>query len=99
MIIDPKEPIFEVWSDADFCGLWDKTIAADDPVTARSRTGHIITFAKCPVVWNSSLQSVHSFSSTESEYISLSTASRETIPLMDLLVEFNPKICRKMPDV
>ena len=24
VLLDPKEPMFEVWCDADFCGLWDK---------------------------------------------------------------------------
>ena len=88
IILDPKDPIFKCYADADFCGLWNKETAAEDPSTARSRTGYLLTFAKCPIIWASKLQTEYSLSSTESEYIALSTALREVIPLMGLLDEF-----------
>ena len=63
-------------------------MTAEDPSTARSRTGYLLTFAKCPIIWASKLQTEYSLSSTESEYIALSTTLREVIPLMGLLEEF-----------
>ena len=63
-------------------------MAAEDPSTARSRTGYLLTFAKCPIIWASKLQTEYSLSSTESEYIALSTTLCEVIPLMGLLDEF-----------
>lgn len=88
IIIDPKEPVFEVYADADFCGLFNTHQAEHDPNTARLRTGYVIMFAKCPVVWASKLKTEFAFSSTESEYISLKSALREVIPLMGLLDEY-----------
>lgn len=73
--------------------------------TLRNRTGFVIVFAKCPVIWASKLQTKFAFSSAESECISLSTALREVIPLVGLLKEFKeqgtvtdqhvPKVCCK----
>jgi hypothetical protein len=46
----------EVYVDASFCGDWDPQEAATDCDTARSRHGYIISYAGCPVVWKSQLQ-------------------------------------------
>jgi hypothetical protein len=78
---------FEVYCDADFCGLWNRETAMDDPSTAKSRTGFVILFAGCPLLWTSRLQTDTALSTTESEYISLSDALRETISMMRLLKE------------
>ena len=56
LILDPKNEVFECYADADFCGLWDKDRAEKDPSTGRSRTGYIIRFAGCPIIWASKLQ-------------------------------------------
>ena len=107
--MDPKDPAFECYTDADFMGLWNKETAEHDPSTAKSRTGYVILFAKCPLIWASKLQTEFALSSTESEYISLSTALRQVIPLMGLLQElkendivsdkFVPKIyCKAFED-
>ena len=87
MILNPNNEVFECFADADFCGLWDKERAETDPTTGRSRTGYIIRFAGCPIVWASKLQTEFALSSTEAEYIALSTALRQVIPLMELLKE------------
>jgi len=78
---------FQVWVDADFLGLWNKETAPDDPSTARSRTGFVITYAGCPVSWISKLQTEVAHSSTEAEYVALSQALRDAIPMMALLQE------------
>ena len=59
----------------------------DDPRTAKSRTGYIITYAGCPVTWASKMQTEIALSSTEAEYIALSTAMREVKPLIGLIRE------------
>jgi hypothetical protein len=61
--------------------------AMDDPSTAKSRTGYVISYAGCPVIWASKLQTEVVLSSTESEYVGLSEALRITIVLMNLLNE------------
>lgn len=77
----------EVFVDADFSGNWYKETAQHDASTAKSRTGFIIMYAGCPVVWCSKLQTEVTLSTTEVEYISLSHALREAIPLINLLQE------------
>ena len=49
--------------------------------------GYMITYAGCPVLWASKLQTEIALSSTESEYITLSQALREVIPLTSLIKE------------
>ena len=44
-------------------------------------------YCGCPVFWASQLQTEIALSSTEAEYIGLSRALRETIPIMELLKE------------
>ena len=68
-----KSKGLEVYVDADFAGNWDPK-EFEDPDTARSRHGYFITFAGCPIVWKSQLQTEIALSSTESEYTGLSYA-------------------------
>ena len=78
--------LFDVYADADFAGLWNKA-EAEDPATAKSRTGYVITFAGCPLLWASKLQSIVALSSTESELIAASDALRASINLTDIAKE------------
>ena len=88
IILDPRtEKSLEVYADADFAGNWNKTTAAHDVSTAKSRTGYVITFAGCPILWASRIQTQIALSTTEAEYISLSESLRSAIPLMNLLNE------------
>jgi hypothetical protein len=80
---------FECWVDADFLGQYVKG-AKDmemDAMTAKSRTGFIITYVGCPITWASKVQRDAALSSTESEYITMSEAFRVMIPMVDLLEE------------
>ena len=98
---------FECYVDADYCGNWKPT-DTDDPNSAKSRTGFVITYLGCPIVWGSRLQTVFALSTAEAEYIALSTALREVSPMMDLLsemkemgydVETEPKVhCKLFED-
>ena len=88
IILDPDPAkSLEVYVDADFCGNWNRTTAMDDVSTAKSRTGYVILLAGCPIIWASRLQTQIALSTTEAEYIALSTSLRDTIPIMNLLKE------------
>ena len=65
---------------------------ADETSSVYSRTGYVIMYAGCPLHWISKLQSEVSLSTTESEYIALSQAMRDLIPLIDLLEEIDKTI-------
>jgi hypothetical protein len=83
----PNNESFVCFADADFAGNWNAEIAEWDGSTARSRSGYVIKYANCPIIWASRLQTEIALSSTESEYISLSQALREVLPLMRLVNE------------
>ena len=68
----------------DFAGGWS-TNESDNPASVYSRTGYIIEYKKCPILWVSKLQPEISLSTTESEYIALSQTMREIIPMMENL--------------
>jgi hypothetical protein len=78
----------EVFVDADFAGMWDPDNASDAD-TVYSRTGFTIRYAGCPVFWQSKLQTEIALSTAEAEYIAMSQALRETIPLNTLMKEIN----------
>ena len=78
---------FQVYVDASFAGNWDPNVASWDSDTARSRTGYVIFYAGCPIVWASKMQSEIALSATESEYLAISTAMREVLPIIELLKE------------
>jgi len=52
-----------------------------------SRTGFVIKYANCPIYWKSKLQTELALSTAEAEYIALSMALREVIPLMRMMEE------------
>lgn len=76
-------------ADTSFAGEWNTSLS-DEPSSVMSRTGYIILYANCPVIWCSKLQTEIAFSTTESEYIALSQSLRDVIPLMGLLHELQP---------
>jgi len=87
LIYRPKDQSFDVYVDADFAGNWDPDEASDDADTARSRSAYVIMYAGCPILWGSKLQTLIALSSCEAEYYSLSTATRQVIPIMELAKE------------
>ena len=78
----------ECFVDADFAGSWHKA-DANNADAVMSRTGYTITYSGCPIIWCSKLQTEVALSTTEAEYIALSQALREVIPIMELLKEVN----------
>jgi len=65
--------------DADFVAMWHREYSKLREC-ALSRTGFIITYCGCPIHWVSKLQLEIALSTTESEFIALSMASRELLP-------------------
>jgi hypothetical protein len=93
MIIKPDvKQGFECYVDADYCGNWDKSIAADDPDTAQSRHGFIVKYAGVPLYWMSKLQTQFALSTAESEYIGLSTAARYVKGTIYLMKEVQARL-------
>ena len=82
---------FDCHADADFAGNWNKALAPYDPSTAKSCSGWIVFYAGCPVIWASKLQSMVALSTTEAEYIALSQALRDVLPIMFLIQEIKEK--------
>jgi hypothetical protein len=85
--LDPKRGL-EVWVDTDFAGGWNPDEAGDSD-NVYSCTGFVIYYAGCPVYWQSKLQTEIALSTAEAEYIAMSQALRETIPLATLMREMN----------
>ena len=76
----------DCYVDADFAGLW--SVEDDqDPISVKSRSGHLIFFMGCPFSWSSKLQTQIALSTMESEYIALSNAMRELIACREILKE------------
>ena len=78
----------ECYVDADFAGGWSLE-NSHDPDNVLSRMGYVIYYAGCPVYWVSRLSGEIALSTAESEYMALSMALREVIPLMTLMEEIN----------
>jgi hypothetical protein len=88
-ILRPTEtPTIDCYADADFAGSWTLE-TSDNPDSVKSRTGYLITFAGCPILWSSKLQSEIALSTTEAEYIALSQAMRDLIPMRTIMHEMS----------
>ena len=87
LICNVNDTGLECFSDAGFSGNWFPENCEWDSTTARSRTGYLINYAGCPLLWASKLQTEVALSSTESEYIALSQALREVTYLIALITE------------
>lgn len=73
--------------DAAFAYTW-KDGDKESPEFVLSRTGYVIIFTACPVMWSSKLQTEIALSTSESEYITLSSAMQEVIHFMILMKKF-----------
>ncbi len=86
LILDPSKPQLDMYVDADFAGGYDKE-HGEEPASVYSRTGFIIKYAGCPLMWQSKLQTEIALSTTEAEYIALSYAMRSLLPVQALFQE------------
>ena len=64
----------EVYVDADFAGGWS-CADSNNADNVLSRTGFVICYANCPLIWCSKLQTKIALSTAEAEYISMSFCS------------------------
>ena len=94
----------DIWSDtstscAMIASLWWMLFAglyghenSQDPHCARSQTGYVISAFGCPVVWRSSLQTAIALSTMEAEYVALSTACKDLIPVVGLVRDLSEAV-------
>ena len=61
-----KKTVVDCYADAYFAGLWGHG-DPQDPICERSRTGFVVTFANCPLLWVSKLQTEIALSTLHSE--------------------------------
>ena len=87
-IFTPKaeEYRLDCYVDADFAGLHGRE-PEDNPTSAKSRTGYIVYFCGCPLIWKSQLQTETALSTFHAEYVALSSAARAIISLQRVLKE------------
>ena len=85
---DPNKG-FKCYCHADFSGLWNKQFARHDPSTAKSRSGWIVFYAGCPIIWASRTQVT--LLTTEAEYIAMSQSLQDVLPIMFLIQEMKEK--------
>jgi len=83
-----KSKGLECYVDAEFAGGWSQA-DANNADNVLSRTGYIIMYANCPILWVSCLQTEIALSTAKAEYIALSQALQDVIPLITLLKEIN----------
>jgi hypothetical protein len=92
LIIDPTTDLtLDLYADADFAGLYNHE-SDQDPVCVKSRSGYIMTLGGSPLTWGSKLQTEIALSTLESEYICLSQAVRELLPMRRLLLEVGTRV-------
>jgi hypothetical protein len=65
LIMKPNQEGIEFWEDAVHLSEWNNRTALDDPNSARSRMGYIITYAGCPMHWTSKNQVPMSYQNDE----------------------------------
>ena len=80
------ELTIDCFVDVDFAGQWNVK-DPHDPLCVKSQMGYVLRVGKCPVHWVSKLQSEVALSMMEAEYIALSTAMQDSIPLQTLAPE------------
>eukprot|EP00957_Ditylum_brightwellii_P194388 14804222-Ditylum_brightwellii.AAC.1 len=66
----------EVYVYTSFAGEWNSE-NSEEPTSVLSRTGYIIKYANCLIVWTSKVQIEITLNTTEAEYVALSQAIRE----------------------
>ena len=76
----------DTWVDADFAGLYTQE-PPENPMSVKSRYAYIIRFGGMPLVWKTQLISENCLSTLHSEYVGLSNAVRNLIPIRSLVLD------------
>ena len=80
LVFNPsKKLVVDCYAGADFAGLWEHE-DPQDPICASSRTGFVVTFANCTLLWVSKLQTEIALSTLHSKYVALSHSVIALIP-------------------
>ena len=85
LVFNPsKKMVVDFYADTDFAGLW---VYEDpqDPMCDRSRNGFVVTFAYCPLLWVSKIQTYVALSTLHYDYVVLSQSIRALLPLKSLI--------------
>ena len=85
LILRPKKTKgLQCYIDAYWAGAWTFN-PSYDLLSNHCRTGFVILYTGCQIMWKSKIQSITALSTTEAEYISLSSVLREVIVIIHLL--------------
>ena len=76
----------ESYVDVNFIVGWNQE-EGKEPGSFLSRTGYIIIYANCPIIWASRIHPEIALSTTEAEYIYLLQAMRYALPFFSLMKE------------
>ncbi len=82
---DPSRGL-ECFPDVNFAGGWERG-DSDTQKNVTSCTWYIILYVGCPIVWCSKFQTEIALLTMEAEYIALSQALHDVIPLTNLMQE------------
>ena len=81
LILKPSKKLqVDCYADADFAGLYSVE-ESQDVTSVKSRTEYVITFADCPILWVSKLQTEIALSTFHAEYVALSQSLRDLLPI------------------
>ena len=80
-----KTQSLEVFAGANLCGNWNKPTAPEDVITSKSRTGLVIMYSGCTIIWVSKLQTQITLSTSKDKYIALSQSLLDLIPVILIL--------------
>ena len=85
IIMNPKKTLqIDCFVDADFAGLYSYE-DSKDPTCVRSIFGHLFMIGAYPLAWKTTLQGEIAQSTMEAEYVALSTAMKDLIPLQRIV--------------
>lgn len=82
----PKKLVLDCFVDADYAGLYGRE-PSDSPLSAKSRSGYIISIGDCYLLCKSQLQSTIALSTSEAEYGALSQSLRVLLPIRNTILE------------
>ena len=77
-ILNPTRKRVNCYVDSDFSGLFSYK-EPHYPVCARSQSGYVFTFSKCPTLWVSKIQTEIALSTIHAEYVAISQSLRDLL--------------------
>ena len=83
--------VVDCYADEDFAGMWGHG-NNQETICARSRTGFVVTFSNCPLLWVSKLQTDIALSTLHFEYVALSNSVIALLTLKSLTNEVIGKL-------